>query len=153
PRSATFRTMDIAGIDILAHVARDLAERLPEEEQRRAFTLPPLVERLIERGWIGEKAGQGFYKRERARGPSGGPAATSSEILSLAPASMTYRPKQRVQLPSVESARSIETTGDRVKALFQGRDKVGQFLRATLGRTLLYAARVTPDITYSIDDV
>jgi 3-hydroxyacyl-CoA dehydrogenase len=66
---------------------------------------------------------------------------------------MTYRPRQRVQLPSLESARSIEATGERVKALFQGRDKVGQFLRATLGRTLVYAARVTPDIAYSLDDV
>ena len=67
PKSATFRTADIAGLDVLGHVARNLAERLADEDERIAFRLPPLIETLIERGWIGEKAGQGFYKRSRAR--------------------------------------------------------------------------------------
>ena len=67
PKSATFRTMDIAGIDILAHVATNLSARLDTEDERRAFELPPLVGQLVERGWIGEKAGQGFYKKERGR--------------------------------------------------------------------------------------
>src|SRR5881392_2229944 len=66
PKSATFRTVDIAGIDVLGHVARNLAERVPDDDARSTFALPPLVERLIERGWIGEKSGQGFYKRQRA---------------------------------------------------------------------------------------
>src|SRR6185503_20571 len=63
PKSATFRTMDIAGIDVLAHVSRNLAERLESADDRRAFELPPLVDELVKRGWVGAKSGQGFYKK------------------------------------------------------------------------------------------
>ena len=152
PNSATFRTMDIAGIDILGHVARNLSERLPDEEARRQFALPALVTSLVERGWTGEKAGQGFYKRQPSadRGQGSG---SRSEILTLDPATFTYRAKQSVRLPALDEARSIDEPGPRIKALFLGRDKVGQFLRGTLGPTLLYTAKVTPDIAYSIDDV
>ena len=146
PKSATFRTMDLAGIDVLGHVARNLADRLPDDDARRAFALPPLVERLIERGWIGEKSGQGFYKRQKA-------ADGYTEILTLDPATMTYRPKQPVRLPALEAARAIDDTAARIKTLFLGRDQVGAFLRQTLGPTLLYTARVTPSIAHSIDDV
>ena len=141
PKSATFRTMDIAGIDILSHVAKNLN-----------LELPAVVTALIERGWIGEKAGQGFYKRVKAEGPSTG-AGRGAEILTLDPATMTYRPRQSPRLPSLDAARSIDDTGERIKTLFLGRDKVGQFLRDTLGPTLRYTAKVAPDIAFSIDDV
>jgi 3-hydroxyacyl-CoA dehydrogenase len=142
PKSATFRTMDLAGIDVLAHVARNLGERLPDEADRAAFALPPLVEALVKRGWIGSKAGQGFYKKE-----AGG------EILTLDPSSMEYRPKASGRLPSLDAARAIDNPAERIRTLFLATGKVGHFLRDTLGRTLVYAARVTPDIAYSIDDV
>jgi len=148
PKSATFRTMDIAGIDILGHVARNLSARLADEGARRAFALPALITSLIERGWVGEKAGQGFYKREKAAGTE-----RASDILTLDPETMTYRPKQSSRLPALDAARAIDDPGARIKALFLGRDKVGEFLRDTLGPTLLYTARVTPDIASSIDDV
>jgi 3-hydroxyacyl-CoA dehydrogenase len=141
PRSATFRTMDIAGVDILGRVAQNLAGRLPDDEARAAFALPPLVESLIGRGWIGDKAGQGFYKR------------SGSDILTLDPASLTYRPKQPARLATVDNVQAIEDVGERVKTLFLGRDNVGAFLRATLGSTLVYAAMVAPAIAHSIDDV
>jgi 3-hydroxyacyl-CoA dehydrogenase len=141
PKSATFRTMDIAGIDILAHVARNLSDRLSDEDARRGFVLPPLVAALIERGWIGEKAGQGFYKREK------------KDILTLDPKTLTYRAKQPARLPALEAARAIDDPAARIKTLFLGQDKVGEFLRQTLGPTLLYAARVAPEIAHSIDDV
>ncbi|HSC26920.1 MAG TPA: 3-hydroxyacyl-CoA dehydrogenase NAD-binding domain-containing protein, partial [Vicinamibacterales bacterium] len=142
PKSATFRTMDIAGIDVLAHVAGNLAERLESAEDRELFALPALVSELVARGRVGTKAGQGFYRKD----PDGG-------ILTLDTTSMAYRPKQPVRLPSLEAARAIEPTGERIRALFLGKDKVGAFLRSTLGSTLVYAARVTPAIAYSIDDV
>ena len=141
PKSATFRTMDIAGIDVLAHVARNLTDRLSDEDARQSLTLPPIVQRLIDRGWIGDKAGQGFYKK------------VSSDILTLDPATLDYRPRQSARLPSIEAAQSISDPGERIKALFTGRDKVGAFLRATLGRLLVYAAEVAPSIAYSLDDV
>ena len=137
PKSATFRTMDIAGIDVLGHVVRDLAERLPDDEARRAFALPPIVEQLIARGWVGEKSGRGFY--ERRKKPDG-----SSEILTLDPATFTYRPKQPVRLPALDAARAIDDAGARIRTLFLGRDPVGSFLRRTLGPMLLYTARWPP---------
>ena len=146
PKSATFRTADIAGIDVLGHVVRNLAERLPDAETRRAFALPPLVEQLIARGWVGEKSGRGFYERRRH-------ADGSSEILTLDPATFTYRPRQSVRLPVLDAARAVDDIGVRIRTLFLGRDAVGDFMRRTLGATLLYAARVAPEIAHSIDDV
>ncbi len=145
PKSATFRTMDIAGVDILAHVAADLTARLDRPDERRAFELPPLVADLVERGWMGEKAGQGFYRKERGAG--------GSAILTLDPATMAYRPRQPAKLGALEAARAIEDAGERIRTLFLGRDRVGGFLRATLGRTLLYAAEVAPEVAHSPDDV
>lgn len=141
PKSATFRTMDIAGIDVVGHVARNLAEQLPDGVTRRAFALSPLMETLIERGWIGEKSGKGFYQRQGA------------DVLTLDPATLTYRAKQPVRLPSLEAVRSIDDPRERLRVLFTGPDKVGQFLRRTLGSLLLYSAEVTPSIAWSMDDV
>ena len=146
PKSATFRTMDLAGIDVLGHVMRNLADRLPDDAARREFVMPPIIDQLLDRGWIGEKSGQGFYKRQKA-------ADGQTEILTLDPATMTYRPKQPARLPALDAARAIDDMAARIKTLFLGRDKVGTFLRLTLGPTLLYTARVTPSIAHSIDDV
>jgi 3-hydroxyacyl-CoA dehydrogenase len=134
--------MDIAGIDVLAHVVRNLAERLEDERDRQTFTLPPFVEALVARGSVGAKAGEGFYRKD-----------ASGEILTLDVPTLTYRAKQPARLPSIEAARAIEDTGDRIKALFTGKDRVGEFLRGTLGPTLVYTACVAPQIAHSIDDV
>ena len=145
PKSATCRTMDIAGLDVLAHVAGDLGVRLDREDERAEFSLPPLVQNLVERGWVGEKAGQGLYKKER--GPEG------TRILTLEPSTMEYRERQAARLPSLEAAGAIDDLRERIRTLFLGQDRAGAFLRATLGRTLLYAAEVAPRIAHSIDDV
>ena len=146
PRSATFRTLDLAGIDILAHVIRDLHERLTDPIARATFVLPPIVEQMLARGMTGEKTGQGFYKR--VKGKDG-----ESQILTLDPATLDYRPRQSARLGSLDAAASIADTGERIRRLFDGHDKVGQFLRETLAPTLVYTARVTPDIAHSADDV
>jgi 3-hydroxyacyl-CoA dehydrogenase len=146
PKSATFRTVDIAGLDVLAHVVRNLTGRLCDEQTKALFTMPPLVEEMVSRGWIGEKAQQGFYKRVKQ--PDG-----SSEILTLDPAAMDYRGRQKPKLPSIDAARGIEDVAERLRTLFLGKDRVGELLRATLAPTLVYTARVTPDIAHSIDDV
>jgi 3-hydroxyacyl-CoA dehydrogenase len=141
PKSATFRTMDVAGIDVLADVARNLAERLDDPEERREFTLPPFVEEMVRRGWIGAKAGRGFYQKQ------------GEDILTLDPATLEYRAKRPATLPSLDAARSIESPAERLRTLFLGKDKAGEFLRATLGPTLRYAARVAPEIAHSPEDV
>jgi len=146
PGSATFRTMDIAGIDVLAHVMRNLNERLGSESDRAAFAVPPLVAELIKRGALGEKTGQGFYERRKGAGGE-------TEIWTLDPKTLEYRAKQSARIASIEAGKSIDDVGERVRALFNAKDKAGEFLRATLAPSLVYTARVTPDIAHSIDDV
>jgi 3-hydroxyacyl-CoA dehydrogenase len=130
--------MDIAGIDILVHVVKNLN-----------LELPPFVTAMVERGWVGDKAGHGFYKKVKSN-PAGG---SRSEILTLDPKTMTYREQQPPRLASLEAARSIDDVGDRIRTLYNAKDRVGAFLRATLGPTIEYAQRVAPDIAYSTDDV
>ncbi|HKH71749.1 MAG TPA: 3-hydroxyacyl-CoA dehydrogenase NAD-binding domain-containing protein [Vicinamibacterales bacterium] len=146
PKSATFRTLDLAGLDILAHVIRDLNQRLPDADARATFAVPAFVERMLDKGLVGEKAGQGFYKRVKG---SGG----ESEILTLDRATLDYVPRQSPRLPALESARTINDIGERIKTLFNGNDRVGQFLRETLAPTLVYAAQATPAVAHSPDDV
>ncbi|MBA3888671.1 MAG: 3-hydroxyacyl-CoA dehydrogenase, partial [Acidobacteria bacterium] len=141
PKSATFRTADIAGLDILAKVATDLETNLKEE----AFRLPPFVEAMVGEGAVGEKAGRGFFQKSKG--------ADGSEILVRDLAASKYVPRVKARFASVDAARSIEDVGARVKALFLAKDRAGEFLRATLGPTLLYAARIAPDVAGSIDDV
>ncbi|MCC7416519.1 MAG: enoyl-CoA hydratase/isomerase family protein [Acidobacteria bacterium] len=134
PKSATFRTFDIAGIDVLWHVWKNLR-----------LEIPPLVAALVERGWVGDKTGQGFYRKEKRGGETG--------ILTLDPATMTYRPRQTPRLPSLEAAAAIADVSERVRTLFAGQDKAGALLRTTLAPTLVHTAAVAPDIAHSIDDV
>ena len=144
PKSATFRTMDIAGVDVIGHVTRDLQERLPADE-RGQVRLPALLDGLIARGWLGEKSGQGFYKRERG--------AEGSVILAIDPAAMDYRSSEAPSIPSLHAARGMRDPRERVRALFNAPDKAGALLRETLPPLLMYAARVAPDVAFSIDDV
>lgn len=145
PKSATFRTVDIAGLDILAKVAADLSVRLPREEDRKAFALPPFVAAMLERGLLGDKTGQGFYKKTREGG--------ATQILTLDLATLTYRDQLKTKLPELEVARTIADTGARIRDLFLGSHKTGALLRRTLGPTLLYAARVASEMADGIDDV
>ena len=109
PKSATFRTLDIAGLDILAHVTRDLARRLPNEDDRRRFELPPFVDAMIARGLLGEKTGQGFYKRVK----DGGETKILTLDLRDARISRMRREPARAAPPSLDAAKSITDTGER----------------------------------------
>ena len=141
PRSATFRTMDIAGVDVLVHVARNLAERLDDPAERAMFTLPPFVEQMVARGMIGAKAGRGFYEKR------------GEDILTLDPKTLAYRPRQSARLPALDAARSVEPVGERIRTLVNGQDQVGSVLRSTLGPTLEYAERIAPAIAHAPEDV
>ena len=146
PKSATFRTLDLAGLDILGHVVNNLRDRIGERPGCDIWTLPPFFLSMLERGMTGEKAGQGFYKRTRR-------ADGESDILTLDPATLSYVPRQTVRIPSLDMAASIPDVRDRVRALFAATDKAGTLLRDTLAPTLVYTAAVTPSIAYSADDV
>jgi len=142
PKSATFRTLDIVGIDTYVHVTRNIYQNAPNDEQRELFQLPSLVEQMVERRWLGDKTGQGFYKR-----------AGKEEILSLDPLSMNYEPRLKVNFPSLEMIRTIESTPERLKALIRCDDRAGRFLWKTLCATLLYAANRIPEISDDIVSV
>lgn len=146
PKSATFRTLDITGLDVAAQVASNFAERITNPDLQQVFALPPRVAQLLERGWVGEKAGRGFFMRVTRAG--------ESQILVLDPASFEYVPRVSVQRPVLEALR--DTPGGltaRLKTLLLGEGDESTFTRATLGDTLLYTARVWRDIAHHIDDV
>ncbi len=145
PKSATFRTIDLAGLDILAKVAADLAARLPRVDDRAHFVVPPFVDRMLAAGLIGDKAGQGFYKKLMS--------ADGTEIQTLDLASLTYRAKQSARLPELEATASVTDMRERLRLLFNGHHKTGQLLRDTLAPTLLYAAHIADDVAHSIDDI
>jgi 3-hydroxyacyl-CoA dehydrogenase len=145
PKSATFRTLDLAGLDILGHVVNNLRERVGAA-QAEVWTLPPFFVSMLQRGLTGEKAGQGFYKRVKQ--PSG-----ESEILTLDPTTLAYGPKRPPRIPSLEATASMTDVRERVSALFGSDDKAGSLLRDTLAPTLVYTANVTPSIAHSADDV
>jgi 3-hydroxyacyl-CoA dehydrogenase len=146
PGSATFRTMDIAGIDVLAHVMRNLESRLEDPADRAAFAIPPLIDDMLKRRRLGEKTGKGFYERRKN-------GAGETEIWTLDTETLEYRPRRSPQIASIEAGKSIDEVSERVRTLFHAKDKAGEFLRTVLAPTLIYTARVAPEIAHSIDDV
>ena len=142
PKSATLRTLDLAGLDIFAAVARDLSQRLTGAD-RAAFVPPPFIAAIVERGQIGAKAGRGFYMRSKDEPP---------KILTLDLSTLEYREPAPARLAALE-AKASAPLAERVRALFLGRDRVGELLRRTLGATLVYAATIADEIAESIDDV
>ncbi len=144
PKSATFRTFDIVGLDVLMHVTRNLYEAVPEDEERDVFLAPEFLQQMMGRGLLGAKTGGGFYRKQKGE---------KSEIWTLDHASLEYRPAQKVTLPALDMAKNIEDTGERIKSLVWGKDRVGQFLWQTVSRTLRYAANRIPEIANSIVDM
>ena len=151
PKSATFRTADIVGLDILMHVVKNIYETAPNDESREAYKVPVFVEEMARRGWIGDKTGQGFYKRVKSEG--------EKEILTLDLNTMEYRARQKARFASIEAGKTIEDTRERLRALvtplFEGQktDKAQQFIWGGISEMCLYAGRRMPEITDHIMDV
>ncbi len=138
PRSASFRTSDIVGLDTVIHVTENSYRNLPDDEERDIFVVPSLYREMAKRGWLGEKSGGGFYKR------------VGSDILTLDYKTMEYRPRRKVTFPSTEAAKAIEDHGKRLRQLLNSPDKAGRFLWELTSSVLVYAARRVPEIA---DDV
>ena len=151
PKSATFRTADIVGLDVLMHVVRNIYETAPDDESREAYKVPGLVEEMAKRNWLGDKTGQGFYKRLKGEG--------EREILTLDVNTMEYRPRQKAKFASIETGKTIEDTQQRLRTLlqplFEGQkaDKAQQFIWGGLSEMCLYAGRRMPEIADHIVDV
>ena len=151
PKSATFRTADIVGLDVLVHVVKNIYETAPDDESRENYKVPALVEEMAKRGWLGDKTGQGFYKKVKGDG--------EKEILTLDVNTLEYRPRQKARFASLEMGKAIEGTRERLRALVgpllegQKGDKAQQFLWGSLSEMCLYAARRVPEISDSVVDV
>src|SRR3979490_1904517 len=151
PKSATFRTADIVGIDVLGHLVKNIYESVPNDESRETYRVPVLVEEMVRRRWLGDKTGQGFYKRAKGRG--------EREILTLDEHTMEYRPRQKARFGSIENGKTIDDTRQRLRILLgpivegQKGDKAQQFLWGSISETCLYAARRVPEISESVADV
>jgi len=142
-KSATFRTVDVVGLDTLVHTANGVADNCPDDEMRDSFVLPDFINKMVENNLLGSKTKQGFYKKE------------GKEILSLDLNTLEYRPKQRAKFTSLEATKTIENVVDRFKVLVKGKDKAGEFYRKTFALMFAYAQNRIPEISdelYRIDD-
>lgn len=148
PKSATFRTVDVVGLDTLVHVARGLYENCTDDERHELFRVPDFVETMVKNNWLGSKSGQGFYKKVRNEDGS-------SEILSLNLDSMEYRAGKKARFDTLESTKGIDRVIDRFEVLIGGKDKAGSFFRLSLGALFAYVTHRIPEISdefYKIDD-
>ncbi|HWS99362.1 MAG TPA: 3-hydroxyacyl-CoA dehydrogenase/enoyl-CoA hydratase family protein [Pyrinomonadaceae bacterium] len=146
PKTATFRTFDLVGLDVFGHVVKNLYEALTEDEEREVFVAPEFLSQMIGRGILGNKTKGGFYKRQKGEGEK-------QEIWTLDHASLEYKPAQKVKLPALDMAKNIEATPERIKALAWGKDRVGAFLWKTMSRTFRYAANRIPEIADTVVEV
>ena len=151
PKSATFRTADIVGLDVLVHVVKHIYETAPHDESREAYKVPGLVEEMLKRNWLGDKTGQGFYKRVKG--------SAEKEILTLDTGTMEYRPRAKASFAAIEAGKAVEDTRDRLRGLmtplFEGQktDKAQQFIWGGLSEMCLYAGRRIPEISDHIADI
>lgn len=144
PKSATFRTLDLVGLDVLAHVVENLRQSLPSDERRELFEAPTFVSEMIQRKLLGDKTKQGFYKKLKTA------PGEESEIQTLDLASFDYRPRQKPKFPSLDMLRNVEDVGERVAQLIDAPDRAGAFYRRTLSDTFHYAASRIPEIADNI---
>ncbi|TNJ43491.1 3-hydroxyacyl-CoA dehydrogenase/enoyl-CoA hydratase family protein [Tamlana fucoidanivorans] len=148
PKSATFRTVDVVGLDTLVHVANGIAENCKTDEQLELFKLPDFISTMVVNKWFGSKTGQGFYKKQVS--PDG-----KKEILSLDLDTLEYRSSKKAKFATLELTKPIDKVIDRFKVLISGKDKAGEFYRKTFAALFAYVSHRIPEISddlYKIDD-
>ncbi|MEN8881565.1 MAG: 3-hydroxyacyl-CoA dehydrogenase NAD-binding domain-containing protein, partial [Polaribacter sp.] len=148
PKSATFRTVDVVGLDTLVHVANGIYKNCPDDEAHELFKLPDFINTMMENKWLGSKTRQGFYKKIKND-------AGKSEILTLDLDTMEYRSKKRAKFATLELTKTIDKPIDRFKILVGGKDKAGKFYRKNFAAMFAYVQNRIPEISdelYKIDD-
>ena len=148
PKSATFRTIDVVGLDTLVHTANGVKDNCPNDEMRDQFVIPDYVNTMMENKWLGSKTKQGFYKMTKN-------ASGKREILSLDLNTLEYRPKKSAKFETLALTKSIDNVVDRFKVLVAGKDKAGEFYRKSFAAMFAYVQNRIPEISdelYRIDD-
>lgn len=147
PKSATFRTADVVGIDTMVKVANGIYNNCPNDEARDTFIVPSWLQKLVDNNWLGDKTGQGFFKKIKS--------AEGKEIQTLQLSTMEYGARTKAKFASVETARTIDALPERIKALSLAPDKAGEFFRKFHYRLFSYISHRIPEITddiYRLDD-
>ncbi|MED0657430.1 3-hydroxyacyl-CoA dehydrogenase NAD-binding domain-containing protein [Anoxybacillus ayderensis] len=137
PKSATFRTLDVVGLDTFIHVANNVFEKV-EGEEKEVFTVPSFMKTMVEKGWLGSKSGQGFFYKK------------GKDIFELNYETLEYEPTKKLKAPSVEMSKQAKGTANKLKALVYANDRAGQLLWNILSPTLLYSAELLGEIA---DDI
>ncbi len=148
PKSATFRTADVVGIDTLVKVAIGVKDNCPSDEARDIFTIPGWLQKMVDHQWLGDKTGQGFFKKTKA-------ADGSREILTLNLQTFEYAARKRPKFPSIDAAKPIEEIIERIRVLSAGKDRAGEFYRLFHYSLFSYISHRIPEISdelYRIDD-
>ena len=148
PKSATFRTADVVGIDTLVKVANGVYENCLNDESRDQFKIPNWLNKVVENKWLGDKSGNGFFKKTKAAN-----GEKNIEVLDLK--TMQYQPRQKVRFASIDAVKQIEDVPIRIKSLFNSSDKAGQFYKAFHYSLFSYVSHRIPEISdelYRIDD-
>ena len=148
PKSATFRTADVVGIDTLVKVAMGVKESCPDDEAKDIFVIPGWLQKIVDNKWLGDKTGQGFFKKTKS-------ADGQKEILTLDLKTFEYAPRQKPKFATLETAKPIDDLKQRIKALYKGNDKAGEFYRQFHYSLFAYISNRIPEISdelYRIDD-
>jgi 3-hydroxyacyl-CoA dehydrogenase len=146
PKSATFRTNDVVGLDTMVHVANGLSKNAPDDEAKQLFDIPEFVNGMLKNNWLGSKTGQGFYKKEKVDG--------TNQFFALDLKTLEYKPSQKVKFASLETTKTVDSLKDRLKILFAAKDKAGDFYRDTFYQLFAYSSNRIPEIAdelYKID--
>lgn len=147
PKSATFRTCDVVGLDTLVHVANGLTENCPNDEERESFELPSYVAKMVENNWLGSKSNQGFYKKTKVDG--------KKEILTLDLKTMEYRSAIRADFPILAATKAVDDLAERTRMLYNSKDKAGDFFKKLFSGLFSYVSHRIPEISdevYKVDD-
>jgi len=157
PKSATFRTADVVGIDTLVKVAKGVHDNCPNDEAKNSFAIPAWLNKVVENNWLGDKTGQGFFKKIKLPVAQGSPEErkTDKEIQVLNLATLEYEPRKKTKFATVETAKPIDDLKTRLKILVAGQDKAGEFYRHFHYGLFSYISHRIPEISdelYRVDD-
>jgi 3-hydroxyacyl-CoA dehydrogenase len=145
PTTASFRLLDLVGLDVWGFVGTNLYELVPQDPWRDRFLPLEFQKKMIEQKWLGDKTGQGFYKKSGK--------ADAREILVLDWKTLQYQPLQKPRFPSVDAARNIEDLGERIRSLLRSNDRAGRFLWKVLSDLFVYCAEMIPEISDRIVEI
>lgn len=145
PKSAMFRTGDMVGLDTLVHVSRHTYDACPNDEKRDVFKIPEVIEKMVNQKMLGDKTGGGFYKKIKNE--------NGKQVLSLDLQTFEYRPQEKVKFESLDTAKGIEDTGERLKSIINANDRAGALAWNSLADVLIYAANRIPEIADDIVNI